>query len=186
MKDSHRVLRCTFIAFIPLTFFAACAHGEHAHFQERYTNSSDLFANVADKPFHKRVDISTVQRDLHQALADARSQIDEEIGQQEWTNIDAITDSYNYCSANDRSEGRSLGMSEGLTFTLQDSDFYTALEIVKKNIAPLGFTEVVDSSNSKYFSASIYSTADGGWVRVGKAKGKGMSLSFETGCRPLA
>lgn len=169
-------------AFLALVAFAlsACTPSQ-TRSQEPHMTESPMFTGLASKPLNERVDVAAVQDQLHRALADARAQIDTEFGQQEWTLIEGPMTSFNFCE----SEGRSAALKEGLTFNLDDKDFTKVLSIVAEKVSPIGFTEVVDVSDSSRFAASIYNTTDGGWVRVGKAPGQGLSISFETGCRPL-
>ncbi|WP_054952760.1 LppA family lipoprotein [Flaviflexus massiliensis] len=138
------------------------------------------------KPFLDRVTIDVADQDLRDVMVRVRDRIDEVIGTQSWQNISSSSyeqGDFATCQS-DGNAGRYTLRDEGLTFDVTDEDFPRVLEIVKELVKPVGYDSVVDSSNEKWFYVDIFNEADGGYVHLTMAKGKGLIMQVNTGCRP--
>ena len=58
------------------------------------------------------------------------------------------------------------------------------LAIVKEEVAPFGFTEVIDVSNDNSRAVYIYNTQDGGYVGASVEDNDFFGMDYMTGCRP--
>ena len=58
------------------------------------------------------------------------------------------------------------------------------LAIVKEEVAPFGFTEVIDVSDGRDHGAYIYNTQDGGYVDASLTRENYFGMRYTTGCRP--
>lgn len=138
------------------------------------------------KPFLERVTIDVADRELLEVMATVRERIDSEFGQQDWENVSehSYADGDFATCQSDGNDGRYTLRDAGLTFGLSDDDFSRVLDIVTSTVEPAGYTNVVDSSNEKWFYVDIFNESDGGYVHLTKAKGKGLIMQVNTGCRP--
>lgn len=138
------------------------------------------------KPLNERITIDVADRELTVAMARIRNRIDTEIRVQNWQNLSDRSyenGDYALCKSGG-GEGRYTSRDEGLTFDLSDDDFPTVLDIVKEEVLPLGYTHLVDSSDDTWFYVDLFNPEDGGYVHLTMAKGKGLIIQVNTGCRP--
>ena len=138
-------------------------------------------------PFHQRTDVQTAHTELTGALQRVRDRIDAEYGPQDWTNIETLNDrGTGYCRDR-KHEGREDARHQGWTFTLRAENFERIKGTVIEEVAPLGFTEVVDISDEKVGWVDVYNPEDGGYVSLMLSEpGHKLSLYYTTGCRPEA
>lgn len=138
------------------------------------------------RPLAERTDIATADWALARAMENIRARIDHEFGSQAWENISQTRyDSGDYATCTFPSgEGRYTSRDEGMTFGLADKGFPRVLEIVREEVEPIGYDHMIDSSGSAWFYVDFYNRPDGGVVHVTKARGSGLILQVNTGCRP--
>jgi len=136
--------------------------------------------------FPSRTDIGAADNELARAFADIRAQIDTEFGNQDWQNLTGGANGEYPTCLSDGHTGYYVARDEGLTFGIDDQSFPRILEIVSERAASIGYTDVVDSSDDAWFTIDIFNTADGGYIHLTKARGKGLIFQVNSGCRPPA
>jgi len=151
-----------------------------------------LFDEDGSKPLAERVDIEMAQDQLRRALKDARQRIDAVFGPFEWTWLDDE-------SSRSSDDGSDLGQDaaengvtdnsrQGMVIAspLTDNDFFDALDIVKEEVAPYGFTHLINQSDAKLFDFFLYNREDGGHISVVmNRENRGFSIAYSTGHRPV-
>jgi hypothetical protein len=151
-----------------------------------------IFDEDGAKPLRERVDIETLQHQLNRALKDARLRIDAVFGPFEWTWLD--DESGRNSGGNQRSagappeDGTAINSRQGMVIAspLTDNDFFDALDIVKEEVAPYGFTYLINQSDAKLFDFFLYNREDGGHISVVmNRENRGFSIAYSTGHRPV-
>lgn len=140
------------------------------------------------KDFLSRADVAAGDEDLANAFVEIRAQIDAEFGPQEWSKVSESRYSsgdYSTCMSGGH-EGRYTARDEGLTFGIADESFPRILHIITQIAEKIGYTHVVDSTDDTWFYIDIFNTEDGGYIHITKARGQGLILQVNTGCRPWA
>ena len=136
------------------------------------------------KPFGERVDVITARSQLMGALARVRSRVDAEFGARQWTWLDEDPNKL-YDPCDDIHEGGYLDrVRQGIAFGFSNDAWPRLLAIVKEEVAPFGFTEVIDVSNDNSRAVYIYNTQDGGYVGASVEDNDSFGMDYMTGCRP--
>ena len=145
------------------------------------TRSSDYEGR---KPFGERVDVITARSQLMGALARVRSRVDAEFGTRQWTWLDEDPNKL-YDPCDDLHEGGYLDHSrQGIAPGFSKDAWSRLLAIVKEEVAPFGFTEVIDVSDGRDHGAYIHNTPDGGYVDASLTRENYFGMRYSTGCRP--
>ena len=143
---------------------------------------------MAEKPLNERITIDVADRELTVAMARIRNRIDTEIRVQNWQNLsDKKLREWRLCPLQVRWWRRTVHQSRRgpLTFDLADDDFPTVLDIVKEEVLPPLDTPILLTQVTTLGSTSTSSTPnDRGYVHLTMAKGKGLIIQVDTGCRP--
>ena len=136
------------------------------------------------KPFGERVDVITARSQLMGALARVRSRVDAEFGARQWTWLDEDPNKL-YDPCDDIHEGGYLDrVRQGIASGFSNDAWPRLLAIVKEEVAPFGFTEVIDVSNDNSRAVYIYNTQDGGYVGASVEDNDSFGMDYMTGCRP--
>ena len=136
------------------------------------------------KPFGERVDVITARSQLMGALARVRSRVDAEFGARQWTWLDEDPNKL-YDPCDDLHEGGYLDHSrQGIAPGFSKDAWPRMLAIVKEEVAPFGFTEVIDVSDGRDHGAYIHNTQDGGYVDASLTRENYFGMGYSTGCRP--
>ncbi|AWE42580.1 LppA family lipoprotein [Actinobaculum sp. 313] len=161
----------------PLALSGCALLGENTMYERSYYDGN--------LPSHQRTDIQTTHTELTGALQRVRNRIDAEYGPQNWEAIQTLEDRGTAYCKDGENEGREDARKQGRAFGLPIDDFPHLLDIVIEELAPLGFTEVVDISDEKDRWVNIFNTEDGGYVTVMMPEpARNFSLLYASGCRP--
>ncbi|AWE42055.1 MULTISPECIES: LppA family lipoprotein [unclassified Actinobaculum] len=150
-----------------------------------------IFDEDGAKPLKERVDIETSQSQLNRALKDARLRIDAVFGPFEWTWLDE--EPRRGAGSIERNAGvtetgTAINSRQGMVIAspLTDNDFFDALDIVKEEVAPYGFTYLINQSDAQLFDFFLYNREDGGHISVVmNRENRGFSIAYSTGHRPV-
>ena len=146
-------------------------------------NNNELRFWDGRMPFAQRVSIAAAQRQLVDALARARDRIDEEFGPRTWKWLDEPATSFARCQDGD-DQGWEDSSRQGMTTGMSISFFPRLLEIAAEEVAPHGFTRIVDVSDEDRW-VNIFNVEDGGYVGVVHTRDTlAFSMRYATGCRP--
>ena len=136
------------------------------------------------KPFAERVDVITARSQLMEALAKVRSKVDAEFGTRQWPWLDKDPNKL-FDPCDDLHEGGYLDHArQGIASGFSNNAWPRLLAIVKEEIAPYGFTKIVDVSNGRDHIVYIYNTQDGGYIDTSLTGENYFGMRYTTGCRP--
>lgn len=153
--------------------------------KEKSMYDNNMSKKIATRSFIHRTDIITVYWQLQNAFTNIRSRIDAEFGQRKWENADPPAQYFSYCNDGNK-VGRNDSRKQGAFYGLNKENFRRLKQIVKEEVEPYGFTEVVDISDSNILWTDFYNIKDGGYVGVTMTLDKlYFGMLYSTDCRPV-